>query len=247
MVALGYGLSGCGRVGFTSAAISDAQLDALRVDAPPDAADLNGCADGTREGFVDADEFPGIAGCAASWDGTPSLRAPATGARCGYGVALDGSRTSETKCLAPRDACAVGWHLCGETTLGEWLESGGRRGLGDLLESDCANAGDANATDRRFAIASSHADSSSSNCMYAARDAPSLCTGVFEGGQPICCGLACSNAAGCFLAVPGWTYTPTLASNDGSPDASCRTSRDISLGSMVVVPLIAGVQCCRNR
>lgn len=247
LVALGYGLIGCGRVGFTPAVTSDAPLDAVGFDVLPDAANLIGCADGTREGFADSVEFPAIAGCAASWDGTPSLRAVGTGGRCGYSVDVAGTRVSETKCQAPRDACAAGWHLCGETTIGEWLESGGRRGVGDLLESDCADAGDATATDRRFAIASSHSDPTSGSCIYATRDAPSLCTGIFEGGQPICCGLACTDFAGCFQAVPGWTKTPTMATNDGSTDASCRTSRDLSLGAMVVVPLIAGVQCCRNR
>ncbi len=247
LVALGCGLIGCGRVGFTPAATSDAPVDATRFDAPPDAANLIGCADGTREGFVDAVEFPAIAGCAASWDGTPSLRAPGTGGSCGYSVDAAGTRTSEAKCQAPRDACATGWHICGETTLGEWLESGGRRGLGDLSESDCADAGDATATDRRFAIANSHAKPNDTTCEYVTRNEAALCTDVFFGSQPICCGLACTDFAGCFQAVPGWTYTATLATNDGSTDASCRTSRDLSLGSMGVVPLIAGVQCCRNR
>ncbi len=238
LVALSYGLTGCGRVGFVPAASND---------APPDAANLIGCADGTREGFVDAIEFPAIAGCAASWDGTPSLRAPGTGARCGYSVDATGTRTNETKCLAPRDACAAGWHFCGETTVGDWLESGGRRGLGDLSESDCANAGDATATDRRFAIANSHAKPDTTICEYVTRNQASLCTDVFFGSQPVCCGLACPSLAQCSQAVPGWTNTPTMATNEVTVATSCQASRDLSLDSVIATPLIAGVQCCRNR
>jgi hypothetical protein len=61
-----------------------------------------GCADATREGFLNGTYFPTIAGCAASWP-TQNMRTDPTGAPCGNDLG---------PCATPADACAQGWHLC---------------------------------------------------------------------------------------------------------------------------------------
>jgi hypothetical protein len=83
-------------------------------DCPPDAPVCNvrnqctgdplivGCSDGTREGFIDIDRFPGIAGCQAGWP-TMDLRTPRTNTQCGSDIG---------QCPVPEDACAEGWHIC---------------------------------------------------------------------------------------------------------------------------------------
>lgn len=62
-----------------------------------------GCADGSREAFLDAARDPKIAGCFATWDGSRDLSAARSGAACGEGLGA---------CAAPADACAAGWHVC---------------------------------------------------------------------------------------------------------------------------------------
>jgi hypothetical protein len=63
-----------------------------------------GCSDGRREAFTSLSRYPTIAGCAATWP-LSSLRAPKTGGKCG---------NSLSSCGVPADACALGWHVCGD-------------------------------------------------------------------------------------------------------------------------------------
>jgi hypothetical protein len=63
-------------------AIDAPAIDAPAIDAPPLA---QGCADGTREGFLDPGTFPAIAACAGTWAGDVANAAP---------------------------VCAAGWHVC---------------------------------------------------------------------------------------------------------------------------------------
>ena len=63
---------------------------------------LSGCSDGTREGFLPASRWPHLAGCTAKWPRS-SLRAPKTGAVCGFELG---------ECQVPADACGKGWHVC---------------------------------------------------------------------------------------------------------------------------------------
>ncbi len=58
-----------------------------------------GCADGTREGFLDRNKSPNIAGCAAKWSKSLS--------RCPPGNV--GTLNGQYAC----SACSVGWHVCG--------------------------------------------------------------------------------------------------------------------------------------
>src|SRR4051812_38366789 len=83
--ALLIALSACGRVGFEreggapSDGVIDVGVDVGLRDAEADGsvqADLIGCSDGVREGFIDLIAHPDIAGCAAQWIGEMSMRAP---------------------------------------------------------------------------------------------------------------------------------------------------------------------------
>jgi hypothetical protein len=74
-----------------------------------------GCADGSREGFVDTTKFTNIAACAARWSHSLSMCPPGNA----------GSGNGKYGC----SACAPGWHLCG------WKPVAG------LAQSTCASNG----------------------------------------------------------------------------------------------------------
>jgi len=153
----------------------------------PGRPDVVGCADGQREAFVDEVRFPTIAGCIAEWHGRTSLRAPRTQRACGDDLG---------PCSAPEDACAPGWHLCGD-----------RGAVADLLRvtpEQCEHAGGG-----RFVAAISHCKTQS-GCEYApARTANYQC---FESGwcsEPVCCGNDCGEFGACTDGVwQGKTHIP---------------------------------------
>jgi hypothetical protein len=163
--------AGCGRVGFN--------------------VDTIGCADDTREAFVDVATAPGIAGCAATWPAAMSLRMPRTGAACGNTLG---------PCAAPADACGLGWHLCGVS--------------GDISEiqvvgpSACLGAGTG-----RFVAAASHDLQNPPPCLYASA-AQWPCVVLSGGGaEPICCGTQCILPQCPDGVWPGQTYSTSQPSN----------------------------------
>jgi hypothetical protein len=111
---------GTGGAGGTSA--SDAAADGARaLDAAADrGADAVaerppvsplGCADGTREGFVNVQGYPLIAACAGGWD-VPGLLAPPTlEPQCGRRAGNSGPVPAGAGCSVA-DLCALGWHVC---------------------------------------------------------------------------------------------------------------------------------------
>ncbi|MBI4821004.1 MAG: hypothetical protein HY791_32390 [Deltaproteobacteria bacterium] len=68
-----------------------------------------GCADGAREGFLDMNRYPTIAGCSGAWSvgGVLETSAPA----CNRAGGDDGA-ASEGQGCASVDLCATGWHVC---------------------------------------------------------------------------------------------------------------------------------------
>jgi hypothetical protein len=68
-----------------------------------------GCADGEREGFVDATRYPDIAGCAGGWDAPGVHRVVAP--RCDRNGGDDGPLPSGLDCNVA-DLCAEGFHVC---------------------------------------------------------------------------------------------------------------------------------------
>jgi hypothetical protein len=71
-----------------------------------------GCADGTREAFIDLRAFPSIAGCAGGWSiaGLVGALAPTIPA-CARAGGNNGTKPDGTGCNV-EDLCAAGWHVC---------------------------------------------------------------------------------------------------------------------------------------
>ncbi|MBM4343154.1 MAG: hypothetical protein FJ100_07220 [Deltaproteobacteria bacterium] len=84
-----------------AAAASDAATE-VAAEVPP------GCADGTREGFLDKKKFPLVAACAGAWD-IPGIHKgnPACGRKAGN----TGANAPGKGCNV-EDLCAEGWHVC---------------------------------------------------------------------------------------------------------------------------------------
>jgi hypothetical protein len=145
-----------------------------------------GCADGAREAFLDQGQYPDIAGCEATWPGTISMRAPATGIACGDTIGA---------CAAPADACAGGWHLCGV--------DGSISELRTLSAVQCADAGEG-----QFFSASSHCTTQATSCtidLTSAANYPCFDSGWCS--EPVCCGNGCAHYGICTNGVwAGWTH-----------------------------------------
>ena len=71
---------------------------------------LNGCADGTREGFQSLVDYPEIAGCSGGWS-VPGVTINGQLPSCGRGAGNSSANSSGTGCSAV-DLCASGWHVC---------------------------------------------------------------------------------------------------------------------------------------
>jgi hypothetical protein len=70
-----------------------------------------GCADGQREGFLDATAFPDIAACSGGWTEPGILGKSAV---CGRRSGDDSQNPDGISC-ATEDLCAEGWHVCAST------------------------------------------------------------------------------------------------------------------------------------
>ncbi|MCC6619988.1 MAG: hypothetical protein IT385_01955 [Deltaproteobacteria bacterium] len=86
----------------------DQQVDeGLPTGCTSNASTIVGCADGTREGFMDHDASPLVAACGGAWDQPGLDRTPA----CARQAGNHGSNRAGTGCAAA-DLCGVGWHVC---------------------------------------------------------------------------------------------------------------------------------------
>ena len=83
---------------------------AVYVEAYPPLDPEIGCADGAREGFLELDTWPQIAGCAGAWD-QPGITPDAVVPTCGRQGGDDGGKSEGAGCSAP-DLCAEQWHVC---------------------------------------------------------------------------------------------------------------------------------------
>ncbi|MFT3696358.1 MAG: hypothetical protein QM831_24675 [Kofleriaceae bacterium] len=153
-------------------------FDTRAIDAaPPDAPDL-GCADGTREAFVDPVAYPAIAGCQATWTGTANLRGASSGATCGNAV----------PCVEPADACAPGWHVCGDT--GDPGELSAR-----VSATQCATESG------HWVTAMGHCSKfGTPSCLYATYGCVDQ---DVDCSEPVCCGQDCSTENMCKDGVWG--------------------------------------------
>ncbi|MEM1029999.1 MAG: hypothetical protein AAGN82_06600 [Myxococcota bacterium] len=75
----------------------------------------NGCADGTRELFVDISQEPNIAGCSGAWSVEGFLSGASMVPQCGRNGGNDGVNPDGTGCSA-EDLCAAGWAVCASAT-----------------------------------------------------------------------------------------------------------------------------------
>ncbi len=98
-------LSGVGVIGAASDGGPDAGPDAGTVTPAV------GCADGTREGFVDEARYPRIAACSGAWSVPGVDGTNAAGPKCGRASGNSSSNTEGAGCAAV-DLCAAGWHVC---------------------------------------------------------------------------------------------------------------------------------------
>jgi hypothetical protein len=69
-----------------------------------------GCSDGTREGFLDLDQYPHIAACSGAWD-QPGITPEGIEQTCAGQAGNDGAKKEGKGCSTP-DLCAAGWHAC---------------------------------------------------------------------------------------------------------------------------------------
>jgi len=83
---------------------------AVKVKPYPPVDPEAGCADGTREGFVDIEAYPHIAGCAGAWD-QPGVTPDTVKQTCGGQAGNDSDNAEGTGC-STLDLCGNGWHLC---------------------------------------------------------------------------------------------------------------------------------------
>jgi len=175
--------AGCGRVGFERRDAGPIEVADAIVDV---VISTIGCSDGEREAFT-APTFVDIAGCAAGWPGTPSMRDPRTSGACGDDLVV---------CAVPADACADGWHLCGVS--GDPSDLSNR-----ITGAQCANPG---GVAGRFVAALGHCAS----CLNACTGGEPDCVygGIYECSssfiscsEPVCCGSMCTNAGNCHGGV----------------------------------------------
>ena len=89
----------------------DGQTDeGLPVPCNGNPAAVIGCADGTREGFMNLATYPTIAACGGAWD-QPGLDGAAVAPGCNRAAGNHATNKTGVGCRAA-DLCAVGWHVC---------------------------------------------------------------------------------------------------------------------------------------
>jgi hypothetical protein len=134
------GTAGCARA-----------LAAVSVDTYPPVTPEAGCADGTREGFLDSAAWPQIAACAGAWD-RPGVTPDTVAPTCGRKGGNSGSNPAGTGC-ASADLCATGWHVCNG-----WQE------VAQKSTTGCAGAAPADAKPKSLFFALRQPSASKSVC-----------------------------------------------------------------------------------
>jgi hypothetical protein len=70
-----------------------------------------GCADGSREGYLDRVKYPKIAACSGAWEEAGLVSADSKTPQCDRRSGNDGDRIDGRGCSVA-DLCAAGWHVC---------------------------------------------------------------------------------------------------------------------------------------
>jgi hypothetical protein len=193
----------------------------------PDAPSSNsGCADGTREAFIDQARFPSIAGCAGGWSVPGLLTEASMVPACARAAGNDGSNPGGTGCTV-EDICADGWHVC--------------RGASELTQAGvtCQDAGIAPATAGGGAMffATRQRGTAPTGCS------PSAMTG--SNNLHGCGNFGRVEASGCAPPLDRQLENTVCATN---PPWSCNDPTGIMTEAMVVTKsgsAAGGVLCCR--
>ena len=85
-------------------------LSTIEVVPDPPLPSAVGCADKTREGFLDEAAYPQIAGCAGAWE-KPGVTPDTVVPTCGNQGGNSGAKADGMGCSSA-DLCSVGWHVC---------------------------------------------------------------------------------------------------------------------------------------
>jgi hypothetical protein len=192
-------------------AISDAEVALFDDDGtfvvvengPAGEPEVQGCADGQREGLIDAAQYPEIAGCLGTWPGAHSLREPRAGGPCGDDLGA---------CTAPADLCAPGWRICGAT--GEIAD------VSRLSAQACREAGGAT-----YAAALSHC-ATDAGCEYDPLTYPCLDAGWCS--EAVCCGAGCTGQGACPDGI--WPGETRIVTHTG---ASCGQAESRRTGGVL--------------
>jgi len=144
-----------------------------------------GCADGQREGFADITRHRRVAGCLATWEGTKSLRDKPTNKPCGDDIkadAKDAKAAAATAgvCTVPADACAPGWHVCGNNGKND-----------DLKTHTTFKACNKEAGPGKFVAAISHGQTEELCPPAPGPDTVFPCMDSGYCAEPVCCGDNC--------------------------------------------------------
>ena len=113
---IGAGTSGAADAADTAGASSDTTPAAPDLGPPPiltGEPEVLGCADGTREGFLDAMAWPDIGGCSGAWDVPGVLGEIGRTPMCARSAGNTGSNGQGMGCSVA-DLCAQGWHVCAD-------------------------------------------------------------------------------------------------------------------------------------
>ncbi len=143
-----------------------------------------GCADGQREGFADITRHRRVAGCLATWEGTKSLRDKPTNKPCGDDVKADSKDAKASAgagvCTVPADACAPGWHVCGNNGKND-----------DLKSHTTFKACNKEAGPGKFVAAISHGQTEELCPPAPVADTVFPCMDSGYCAEPVCCGDNC--------------------------------------------------------
>lgn len=142
-----------------------------------------GCADGQREGFADLTRHRRVAGCLATWEGTKSLRDKPTGKACGDDIKADpkdAKTANASVCTVPGDACAPGWHVCGQTGKND-----------DLKSHTTFKACNKEAGPGKFVAAISHGQTEELCPPAPTAETVFPCMDAGYCAEPVCCGDNC--------------------------------------------------------
>jgi len=220
--------------------------------------DGSGCADGTREGYRDSDQWPDISGCSGAWtipglhDANPGIAPGCPGLAtnntvtpaCDNNAGNDSDNPLGVGCNVA-DLCAPGWHVClGDSDVDDHAPAGcnGATAAGDpplFFATRQSTTGCGVCANGSLTSSSCNSNTCAAGCVQSARTSNDF-YGCGNFGSTYTCGTLnrfshnlCSGLAG----SPWSCNLPTTADDSGFCEAYTALKSGTSYG---------GVLCCRN-